>query len=56
MEEGGYGGSRRREKAERTPACNFTEKKKILNLGLDDWLAGIGTRHRFSDQSDIKPT
>lgn len=47
-----------KEKPERTPACNFTEKrkKKIFNLGLDGWLAGIRARHRFSDQSDIKPT
>lgn len=31
------------------------EEKKNLQSGLG-WLAGIRTRHHFSDQSDIKPT
>lgn len=29
------------------------KKKSSSGFG---WLAGIETRHRFSDQSDIKPT
>lgn len=34
------GGSKSKEKQQRTPACNFTEKrKKNLSLGLDGGLA-----------------